>query len=322
MPDRIPVVYILSSGHSGTTLLDLLLGAHPNIWTLGEAQLLPWELRDPDAVCGSGEPIQESVFWGEILEEIPTDFSGYHVGFFRNEKKVGQVLRWKLVPDLLRGTVSSRWAEPAAEYAEKNARYFRAARKEAQHRTGTSIDWLVDASKDPYRLLWLQASDQFDIRVVHALKDPRAFVYSMTKNELPWKANRVLRFAGRWIIENALMARLCRTAFAPENVWTQRYETLATAPEDTMATLGKWLGIEYDPERVHKFRDYENFAISGNMMRWRESEDDIRLDERWKRELPALYACFIDLIASPFRRVCGYERTDGKTRPSPLAVQG
>ncbi|MBN1399903.1 MAG: hypothetical protein JXA74_03640, partial [Anaerolineae bacterium] len=43
----------------GCTLLDLLLGAHLRMGTLGEAQVLPCELRSPGARCGSGLPFAE-----------------------------------------------------------------------------------------------------------------------------------------------------------------------------------------------------------------------------------------------------------------------
>jgi peptidoglycan/xylan/chitin deacetylase (PgdA/CDA1 family) len=307
MGEQIPVVYILSNGHSGTTLLDLLLGAHPHVWTLGEAQLLPWELRNPRAPCGSGEPIQESVFWRDLLDDIPTEPTGYHVGYFRDENQSGRVLRWNLLPDVLRGRVSELWEGAVEEYGRNNARYFQVARRAAERRSDREIRWLIDASMDPYRLFWLRQSDRFDIRVIHAIKDPRSFVYSMTKHELPWKANRVIRFTGRWIIENALMAHVCHTQFSGTEVRRQRYETLATDPKETMVSIGDWLGLDYAPELVDTFREYENFAISGNMMRWRASDEDIELDERWKRHLPEVYKALISQVTAPFKTVCGYE---------------
>ena len=35
------VIYILSNGRSGSTLLDLLLGAHPRLWTLARRTCCP-----------------------------------------------------------------------------------------------------------------------------------------------------------------------------------------------------------------------------------------------------------------------------------------
>lgn len=312
MSKKIPLIYILSNGRSGTTLLDLLLGAHPRVWTLGEAQNLPWELQSPRAPCGCGNPVPESEFWEPILDEIPTGTTGYHVGYFRDERQVGKVLRWRLLPNLLRGNVGERWSEALHEYGTKNRKYFNVVRNAANRRSSSTIKWLVDASKDPYRLFWLQASGHFNIRVIHMLKDPRALVYSMAHD---WFDNslggfdRVLRYTARWVVENTLMAHVCRTQFDAADVWTQKYESLAAHPERELLSLGRWLGIKYPPSLVHDFRNYENFAISGNMMRWRESDTKICLDERWKADLPALYARFIYLSSRPFFHLCGYKCT-------------
>lgn len=306
MADSIPLVYILSNGRSGTTLLDLLLGAHPNIWTLGEAHILPWELKNRRTPCGCGVPIEEDDFWAPLLPEIPLETTGYHVGYFRNRQQVGKVVRWEHLFDLVRGRVSSRWTEAVREYAKRNERYFRVVREAAEDRMGQEVEWLVDNSKDPYRLFWLQQSGRFDIRVIHLVKDPRAFVYSMVRREMPGVTKRVIRFTGRWIIENAIMRRLMGVGFPEDATRTLAYEQLAAAPEETLKNLGAWLGLDYDPDLVHTFRDYENHAVSGNMMRWRERDDAIRLDQRWKRNFPLAYTRFISATTWPFLGYCGY----------------
>jgi len=285
----------------------MLLGAHPNIWTLGEAQILPWELTNPRVPCGCGKPIPESEFWKPILDEIPTDVEGYHIGYFRNVDQVGKVLRWQFLPALLRGRAHRKWQAAIDEYGRKNVALFSTVRKAAGQRSGREIKWLVDASKDPYRLFWLQESGYFDIRVVHMIKDPLALVFSMAKPWLPYGAHRVVRYTGRWVIENMIMSHLCEISFRTEHVRKQTYESFASRPGKTMHAIGEWLGVDYEPERAANFRDYENYAISGNMMRWRESEDKIRLDERWKESLPTVYQKLVGMLTSPFRTSAGYK---------------
>lgn len=69
--DKIPVVYIMSEAYSGSTLLDLLLGMTPEIWTLGEAQHL-WQRVQDQQVCACGELIPKCPFWEPLLQHIPT----------------------------------------------------------------------------------------------------------------------------------------------------------------------------------------------------------------------------------------------------------
>lgn len=305
MISQVPLVYIASNGHSGSTLLDLLLGAHPTVWTLGEAQNLPWELRNRRAPCGCGQPVEEDDFWRAVLDDISLEIEGHHIGYFRNIAQVGKVLRWKLLPDLFRNEVSDEWRPAVQEYGTKNAQYFEAVRAEAEERSGNDIEWLVDNSKDPYRLFWLQHSGMFRTRAIHLVKDPRAFVYSMTKDD-PTDLTAVFRFTARWIIENTIISTVVNKSIFDENVRRVTYDELAQRPTQTMQSIGDWLGLDYDPSRVDTFREYENHALSGNMMRWRESEENIYYDESWRQHLPTPIARLVFLLAGPFARHCGY----------------
>src|SRR5438270_2363933 len=63
------LVYIASSGRSGSTVLELLLGAHSACWTLGEFHVLPWLLRTNVKPCGCGSPVAQCPFWQSITED-------------------------------------------------------------------------------------------------------------------------------------------------------------------------------------------------------------------------------------------------------------
>lgn len=304
MSDRVPVIYVLSSGRSGTTLLDLLLGSASRAWTVGEAQLLPWELREERAPCGCGRPVDECPFWRQVRAEAPLGEGPYPIEHFRESYGAGQVLRWRLLPDLLRGKVGGPRRRSAAAYGRVNADYLRAVRQEAEALSGRSIRWLVDASMDPYRLLWLQDSGRFELRVIHLTKAPPAFVYSMVRNRLPGGRRRAVRMAGRWLVENALMVRLCRIAFPDDGTRHVRYEDLAGRPSEVRREMGAWLDLELPAWSGRTFRAYENHAISGNEMRW--SDTNIRLDQRWRSELPPLHRTLSNMICAPLAGRLGY----------------
>ena len=307
MVPQIPLVYIASNGHSGSTLLDLLLGANQAIWTTGEAQNLPWEVRNQRAPCGCGKPVHEDEFWQSVTEELSLSIEGYHIGYFRNIAQVGKVIRWKLIPDILRNEVSDERRPAVQEYGKNNFDYFQAVKREAEKRTESQVKWLVDNSKDPYRLHWLQHSGLFKIRAIHLVKDPRAFVYSMVKRQSSPSLNHVLRYTIRWIIENAIISRVVSRSIFDENVRVIKYERLALHPEEVLGELSEWLEISYNPQSIHTFREYENHALSGNMMRWRRSEARIRLDEKWKTELPEWAKALVRSLTKPFNHICGYE---------------
>lgn len=304
MPERVPLVYILSSGRSGTTLLDLLIGSARRAWTVGEAQLLPWELCEQRSPCGCARPVPECPFWSELLTDLPLDQGRYPIEHFRETYGSGRVLRWRRLPGLLRGEVGAS-VEPAVEaYGRVNAAYLGTVRDAARSWSNEPIRWLVDASMDPYRLLWLHASGRFDLRVVHLTKSPPAFVYSMVRARLPGAWGNTIRMAGRWLVENALMARLCNAAFSSERVRHLRYEDLASRPDEVGRDLGGWLELEFPGWSGHTFRAYENHAISGNEMRWEDTE--VELDTRWKQDLPDLHRRLTRLITAPLAARLGY----------------
>jgi hypothetical protein len=128
----------------------------------------------------------------------------------------------------------------------------------------------------------------------------------MTKNN-PKDLTSVLRYTGRWIIENAIIASVVNKSIFDENVRRVTYDELAQRPKQTMQSIGDWLGLDYDPSRVDTFREYENHALSGNMMRWRASEEDIYYDESWRQHLPTPIARLVYLLTKPFARHCGYQ---------------
>ncbi len=302
---RIPLIYILSNGRSGSTLLDLLLGSHPNIWTLGEAQRLPLEW-EADTSCGCGVPLTSCAFWGSVIPEIPLNEKNYPIEHFRTNEGQGRILHWGLLPGLLSGITSPEQKKAMTAYGQVNAEYLNAVLKAASRwGAGNDIHWLVDASKDAYRFFWLQKSGLFDLKVIHLLKSPPAFVYSMIKRDLSIPKKKVFRMTVRWVVENYIGLHLRNVHFPKAQSILLHYEELASQPEATMMRIGNWLGLDFTPEFVHGFRKYENHAVSGNQMRWQEAE--ISLDEKWRTMLPASYQHVINIFTMPFRRMFGYE---------------
>lgn len=71
------IVYICGLGHSGSTILDMALGAHPCIVGLGEVnQVLKAEKADfqsqefTDILCSCGHNMQGCLFWSKVRDNI------------------------------------------------------------------------------------------------------------------------------------------------------------------------------------------------------------------------------------------------------------
>lgn len=163
------------------------------------------------------------------------------------------------------------------QYGEANLKVMQDVLRESQKEKKAT--YLVDASKDPYRLNWLASSNLFNIYAIHLTKDPRAFVYSMTKGD-PKNFRKIIRMSGRYQIENRILEIACRNQNIKQSIHV-RYEDLAAAPEATMQKIFKTFHIDSEGYDPNQFRNQTNHAISGNTMRFR--NDKIKLDERWRR---------------------------------------
>src|SRR5512139_964925 len=73
MSDSRTHVYICSAGHSGSTLLDMLLGTHSQCESMGELSLLPMDIAMGNR-CGCGAHFNECQLWSPIL----TAYAGEH----------------------------------------------------------------------------------------------------------------------------------------------------------------------------------------------------------------------------------------------------
>jgi len=56
------LAYILAASHSGSTLLSMLLGSHPQIATIGEMKLSPGGIRGLNCYhCSCGEFLRQNI---------------------------------------------------------------------------------------------------------------------------------------------------------------------------------------------------------------------------------------------------------------------
>lgn len=284
--DKLKLLYIASNGRSGSTLLEMLLNVSPHMWTLGEFHVLPWEIRENVKPCGCGTNVAECKLWGPVIAEHRELLLHGSIDRFRRAYNVDRALRFKELPTLLTGGLKSKLSrmEQVWRYGDDNRIVLGAVQQRAEQLGANQLTWLVDASKSPYRLLWLAASDQFDLKVVHLVKDPRAFAYSVAKHSSGVsQAYQVARAVARWQVENRIFDVLHRKYLLPEQVFRLRYEQLADRPNETLQELAEWLDVPEWSGADELFRG-ENHGISGNSSRF--DSRGIQLDEKWKRDLP------------------------------------
>lgn len=139
------LIYITSNSHSGSTLLDMLVGSHSRCLTLGEIHKLTLK---SEGVCACGaDNYRECPFWADVNQRLVA--SG------------GPALA-DLRPH----------AEDPREFQAMNRALFAAL----QAKTGCS--WFVDSSKKLARLKLLLADPDFNVMPIHIVRRPEGVVCS------------------------------------------------------------------------------------------------------------------------------------------------
>ncbi|MBY0400260.1 sulfotransferase [Myxococcota bacterium] len=247
---KMPVIlYIIGVGHSGSTLLDLLVGAHSRAFSVGELIALSSTgkpgrqariLADP---CSCGAPTKlDCSFWSEVDRRLAT----------QRATSLGEIDLETLDPDAFRAVNQSLYDTIEAV-------------------SGRSL--VVESSKRLSRFERLVEAG-FDVRPIHLLREPHGVIASTLRKGHDWR--RECRRYSRQAI------RTRRFLTGREHMLI-RYESLASEPETTVASIMDWLGLEFEPAQM-RWNHARPHHIAGNRMRF-SNDPTIRPDQRWKREL-------------------------------------
>jgi len=85
---------------------------------------------------------------------------------------------------------------------------------------------------------------------------------------------------------------------------TVRYAVLTTNPESELKRISDFLGIDFCPQML-EFAALDQHIANGNRMRFGQSSE-IKLDERWRKELSAPMLRFFEHHAGELNKQLGY----------------
>jgi len=284
---KINLIYIASIGRSGTTLLESMLGAHSQIATCGEIHIWPHEIAQGGVrPCSCGRSILDCPFWIEMRQRVdPLQQQHPQIHFFRERHNAGKTLRLERLSEFSRNHLLPQTIEEISIFAQNNHEVLQSFLDLIRANLGRDIRWIVDSSKDPYRLLWLIRSNLFNIKVLHVIKNPHAFIYSVTKNvQKDWfkHLKTAAKQSAKWSIENYLIAQVQQ--HLPESSYLLvNYEKLAAHPTETLNDICQIIGCNFETQMIDNFRQGSIHTIAGNPMRY--EKRGIFLDERWKASL-------------------------------------
>lgn len=257
--EKIPVVFILGSGHCGSTLLDMLLGSHSKVCGVGEVDTLVRRVKKHEQ-CTCKKKIGQCNFWKPILKKVKTS-SGWKVARKKINTLSGRSRFYR---------VRSQARVPVEEYIKNQEQLYTVVQEES----GCKV--IVDSSKNAARVALLAKSRIIQPVVIHLIRDGRGVLYSYLK-----KYKSILPYLWKWVASNIKVELLHRRTNVPYVL--VKYGDLANNPKSELKRILSVVGLSFEKEML-SFRNNIQHQIGGNRMRLRSSEE-IREDTEWKEAL-------------------------------------
>ena len=300
------VVYLAGSGHTGSTLLALLMNTHPAVASVGEVAVKPRIRHRNDAhrqKCSCGALVGDCGFWRRIFQQVNEQGLEFGPDTWTNDYRFTHPLLHRVFTResshaLVRAFRG--WSErrlPAYRrrigFIDRVNAAFVDAVLEA-----TEADVFFDTSKGAVRLARLLASPEFDVRVVTLVRDVRAFAASARRRGVS-----LAEAAGTWK-KDQLTIRREVAALSPDRRTLLRYEDLCADPAATLRRLCDFCGVAH-AEFPRRLFSHEHHVLGNNMRM--AGPIEVRLDQRWRAELTESDQAKAVRIAGSLHREFGYD---------------
>jgi len=321
---KVNLVYLLAASHSGSTLTAMLLGAHPDVCTVGELKANSFGNVD-EYRCSCMQKLRNCEFWKKVTKEVEAH------GISFNISDAGMDIRTdaspyvlKLLNRLHRGVIfekirdallflSPNWRENMPKIQKRNAIYIEALS------TVSNSSVVVDSSKLGMRLKYLVKNPEINVKVIWlvrdgrgvslAYKDPAHFADAKNPEmrgggtgSVYEDARKVKKGAEEWVRCNEEAIEVLNTI--PKSSWLKvQYENICRDTDNTLDKIYDFIGLDSSLKEKN-FKSVEHHVL-GNGMRF-DTSDEIILDERWKKELTKEELKEFELVAGDMNRRLGY----------------
>ena len=238
-------------GHSGSTLLDLVLGGHPSVIGLGEASRV-------------------------LLSASADEFAGYLLNDWSSKY---------IWPCTCGSTVDQCpvWSRFFLDLPDsKNLSFEDQFSKLISPLSNQSMKWIVESYQSDEILLEYWRTGR-SVRVIHLTRDARSWTHSEARRGVTRYgrgSSAGWRGLQRWIRVNRRLEKKLQRSSLP--YFRLGYEELALAPEASLKLLCDWLSLDFCPDMLKPNDSTTSHIIAGNRMRYRpEKKNRIEYDGAW-----------------------------------------
>jgi tetratricopeptide (TPR) repeat protein len=281
-------IMIVGVGRSGTTLLQAMFNAHPNICLPPESHFVRDFIANPEA---------RRVYERDGLAGVEQ--------LLRQSQCVG-----RLEVDAADALAPFRAGQPF-DFVTLFKRYLALYAS----REGKSIV----GEKDPSNTHCLQAMREAfpHARVIHIIRDPRDVVLSRLKTDMGFHKD-VEKWARNYATTFDIGRRLGSELFGEQYVEVH-YEDLITGTEPVLRELCSRLGVPFDPAMMHFQEDARKIVTSGEM-NWKENVLKPVLSNncgKWRSGMAGEHVRTVESICGEVFEQTPYERSAAETIETP-----
>lgn len=306
------VIYITSDNRSGSTMLDMMLGGHSNITALGEIyHLRAYALQDRsdydpvhELICLCGKRLSDCEYWTKIEMALGKSFDllklkPYYVVRDKQRAALDQYFRkfiwWALqrLPGLYENRITYRILGDKVIATDSFDLY------EAVSKV-SDTPYVLDSSKNPFRLRELIYKDADRIKVIILYRDYKGVIHSKTKRGVPLKKAAM---EWKWHVRQM---DLFSKSLNENQVLRIRYEDLCTNTEKEMHRICGFLNLTFEPAVLQRNRQGLH-QIGGSPSKFIGGERPIELDKSYKEGLTAKEISFAYKLVRTEADALGYD---------------
>lgn len=307
-------IFIVGSGHSGSTILDKAIGVHPQAFSLGEMSKFS-AIVDKKGLCSCGHKITECEIWGYQIRQI-TNKEPIAIGEFKS-----------LFPTKTAALKSQIFLN-AAEFIlqlfgakfflnNDNKKCIKNSLKILKRVHSLGFTHFIDSSKSLRRAVMIaHMVGSQNCLFIHLIRDGRAVMNSYSKETYylkdqitgikkaysrePSDPQKIFR---NWKYVNVFIHFYLKIKYNKQSI-TVRYEDFCTNPDKELAKIWGKAGLD-----IFKTKNYLNYTahiIGGNSSRFN-AKEIYPPSYSWKQNLPAKYKQLFSRKAKYAMKLFGYE---------------
>lgn len=291
------LVYIMGDGRSGSTILSILLGAQPDIVSVGELHRWPQFEGKPK---WNNEKQRDHAFWQAVYEVYVAQAG---VPDFEQLVALQNMFeRYARFPAVLAGAL------PQADVAAYTA-YFTHLLNAIATVSGKRI--ILDASKHSGRIYgyWRYQTAGTTVKIIHLVRDPRGVMWSHMKRHGEHKYKPLTVGIGHYMIKNVI-GTFVDSITPKQLVMRVRYEDVIQYPQRELGRIGDFLGLSMERVIEHVVQNEPievPVLLDGNQIR-QKSSIQVRYDDAWRQNLSAADRRRVNILTAPLMTLYGYWR--------------